>query len=87
MRKKLVTGALAAALTALVGLQGTAVAAQSAEQTWSIVAHFEYQSGFSFDYTVARGVSAVELRSYLQYCGSAHGGRPVVLSYCYPVAE
>ena len=88
MKKRLATGALAAAVTALVGIQGSAVAAQSAAPTWSIVAHFEYIDGFQYDYTVARGVVASDLSSFLAYCGAGHGeNRGVIRYYCYPVPE
>jgi hypothetical protein len=87
MKKRLVTGALAAAVTALVAIQGTDVAAQSASPTWSIVAHFEYADGFNYDYTVATGVVASELSSFLAYCGAGHALQGVVRYYCHAVPE
>ena len=84
MKKILVTGALAAAVTAFVG---TDVAAQWATPTWSIMVHFEYADGFNYDYTVAKGVSTSEMPLYLRDCGSSHWSRSVVRYYCYPVAE
>jgi|KBSSwiStaDraftv2_1062776.scaffolds.fasta_scaffold435178_2 hypothetical protein len=86
MRKKLMAGVLAAAVTALVGIQGTGVAAQAAP-TFTIYVHFEYESGFSYDYPVERGVTTAEMPALLQYCGSAHQAPSVVRFYCYPVAE
>ena len=86
MRKKLMAGIVAAAVAALLGSQGTAVAAQAA-QTFTIYVHFEYESGFSYDYPVERGVTTAEMPALLQYCGSAHKSPSVVRFYCYPVAE
>lgn len=85
-KKKLLAGLVAAAVTALVGSQGTALAAQAAH-TFTIYVHFEYESGFSYDYPVERGVTTAEMPALLQYCGSAHKSPSVVRFYCYPVAE
>lgn len=84
--KKLVTGLVAAALTALVGFQATGMAAP-AEQLWSVVVHFRYESGFEFDYVLRRGVSTTEMTGVLQECASSHWTGSVVRYHCYPVPE
>ena len=86
MKKRLVTGVLAAAVMALVGLQGTA-AVQAAPPTFTVFAHFEYADGFNYDYPVARGVSTSQLPTYLSDCGSSHWTGSVVRYYCFPVPE
>ena len=87
MKKRLVTGVLAAALMALGGIRGTGVAALAASPTFSIVAHFEYADGFNYDYTVARGVAPSELSSFLAYCGAGHALQGVGRYYCHAVPE
>lgn len=87
MKKRLMTGVLAAAVTALVALQGTRVAAEPASQLWTIFVHFEYADGFSYDYPLRRGVTTSEMPSFLRECGRAHSQPSVVRHYCFPVAE
>jgi hypothetical protein len=87
MRKKLLSGVLAVALAALVGIHAPGVSAQQASQLFSIVAHFEYSNGFSFDYVLAEGVPPSEVNSLLQYCGQSHWTGSVVRYHCYPVPE
>jgi len=89
MKKTLASGMFAAALMAVLGLSATGLAASSRAQTWSIVAHFEYVDGFEFDYTVATGVEASDVPSYLADCGRSHarGAGAVVTFHCYPVPE
>lgn len=87
MRKKLVIGALAAVVTALLGVPGTNMAAHAASQTWSIVVHFEYENGFNYDYTIARNVSTSEMPKYLADCGRSHWSPSVVRYRCFPVPE
>ena len=87
MKRKLLSGVLAVVMAAMVGLASTGVAAQQASQLWSVMIHFEYASGFSFDYVLAEGVTAREMTSILQWCGQSHQNKDVVRYYCYPVAE
>jgi hypothetical protein len=49
MKKRLLAYAGAAVMAALVGIYSTGVAAQPAQGTWSVVVHFEYANGTSFD--------------------------------------
>jgi hypothetical protein len=86
MKKVLMQGLFVAAVTALIGFQGTGVAAQG-PGLWSIVVHFEYQDGFEFDYVLQRGVSTAELGPALADCGRSHWVGSVVRYHCYPVAE
>ena len=86
MRKKLLSGVLAAALAALVGIHAPGVSAQ-ASQLWSVFVHFEYADGFSYDYPLATGVPTSEMRSILQDCGRSHRTKSVVRYHCFPVAE
>lgn len=88
MKKTLLAGVLAVAMAAsLVGINSTAVAAQQTSPSFSIVVHFEYASGFSFDYVLARGVSASDVSSRLQDCGRSHWTGSVVRYYCYALPE
>lgn len=73
-------------VAALIGFQGTDVAAQG-QGLWSIVAHFRYENGFEFDYVIQRGVPASGLGAALGECGATHWIGSVVRYYCYPVAE
>ena len=86
MRKKLLSGVLAVAVAALVGIYAPGVSAQ-ATQLWSVVVHFEYANGDSYDYVLANGVPTSEMRSMLQDCGRSHRTGSVVRYHCYPVAE
>jgi len=87
MTTMLMRGVFVAALTAAIGFQATGLAAQG-QRLWSIVAHFQYDSGFEFDYVVERGVSTEDLADHLAYCGSSHYiGGSVVRYHCYPVPE
>ena len=87
MRKKLLSAVLAVVLTALVGINATGVSAQQASQLFSIVVHFRYVNGFSFDYVLAEGVPPSEVNSLLQYCGESHWTGSVVRYHCYAVPE
>ena len=87
MKKKLLSGVLAIALVALVGIHATGVSAQQASQLFSIVAHFEYLDGFSFDYVLAEGVRPSDVHSLLQYCGQSHWTGSVVRYHCSAVPE
>jgi hypothetical protein len=87
VKKLLLPGVFAAAVAGVIGFQSTGVAAAGASPLWSIVAHFEYQNGFEFDYVVARGVPTESMPSYLEYCGSSHWTGSVVRYHCFPVPE
>ena len=87
VKKMLVPGAFAVALAALMGLHATAVSAQPASRTWSIVAHFLYQDGFEYDYVLRRGVSTEDMSSFLAECGASHWTGSVVRYHCFPVPE
>lgn len=84
IRKKLMTGVLAAALSTSIGLQA---AGAQVQPLWSVAVHFEYDNGFEFDYILARGVSTAEMTSILQDCGSSHWTGSVVRYHCYPIPE
>jgi hypothetical protein len=86
MKKVLMQGVFVAALTALMGLGATGVAAQG-QRLWSIVIHFQYQDGFEFDYVLQRGVSTEDMGAALAECGRSHRAGSVVRYHCYPVAE
>jgi len=87
MRKKLLSAVLAVVLTALVGINATGVSAQQASQLFSIVVHFRYVNGFSFDYVLAEGVRPSDVHSLLQYCGQSHWTGSVVRYHCSAVPE
>jgi hypothetical protein len=86
MKKRVLTGIVAAALTAVTGFQVTGLAAQ-AERLWSVVVHFEYENGFEFDYVLGTGLSPAEMTEILQDCGRSHWTGSVVRYHCYPIAE
>ena len=86
MRKKLLFGVLAAAVTALVGGSATGVYAEGA-QLWSVMVHFDYADGTSYDYPLARGAAAAEVSAILRDCGRSHRTGSVVRYHCYPVPE
>lgn len=88
MKKRLLAGVLAIAMAALlVGINSTGVSAQQASQSFSIVVHFDYANGFSFDYVLARGVEPSDVSSRLQDCGRSHWTGSVVRYYCYALPE
>lgn len=86
VKKMLLPGVFAAA-AATVGFHATAVSAQPAPRTWSIVAHFAYQDGLEYDYVVRTGVSTEDMPSFLADCGSSHWTGSVVRYYCFPLPE
>jgi hypothetical protein len=86
MKRWILTGILAAALTAVAGFQVTGLAAHT-EKLWSVVVHFEYQNGFEFDYVLGTGLSTAEMTAILQDCGRSHSTGSVVRYHCYPIAE
>jgi hypothetical protein len=86
MKKVLMQGLFVAAVTALIGFQGTGVAAYG-PRLWSIVVHFEYQDGSELDYVLEQGVPTAELGAALAECGRSHSVGSVVRYHCYPVAE
>ena len=87
MRKRLLSGVLAVVMTALIGIHATGVAAQQAAPTFSVLVHFEYADGFSFDYVLAEGVPASDVHTTLQDCGQSHWTKSVVRYHCYAVPE
>ena len=87
MRKKLLSGVLIAAVVALVGTSATGVAAQPAPKTWSVMVHFEYADGFSYDYPLATGVPTSEVPAILRECGKSHRTGSVVRYHCFPIPE
>jgi len=86
VKKLLMRGVFAAALTAAIGFQATGLAAQG-QQLWSIVIHFQYQDGFEFDYVLERGVSTSDLGAALAECGRSHRVGAVVQYHCFAVPE
>ena len=72
-KQRLLRGACAFTLAALVGLFSPGVSAANDSQLWSVVIHIEYVSGFEYEITFATGVPTSSLPSILEYCGSAHG--------------
>ena len=80
-------GVFAAALAVLIGFQATAVSAQPAPRTWSIVAHFAYQDGFEYDYVIRTGVTTADMPSMLADCGRSHWTGSVVRYHCFPIPE
>ena len=89
MKKMLTSLAFAVALSGFFGSPVAGLAAGLDDQTWSIVAHFQYVDGFEFDYTVATGVPTAQVHLALAECGRGHqhGAGAVVRFHCYPVAE
>ena len=87
MKKKLLSGALAVALAALVGISSAGVAAAQATDTWSVAVHLRYVNGDSYDIVFATGVPTSELPSILQDCGRSHRNGSVVWYHCYPIPE
>ena len=87
MKKELLSGVLAFALTALVGSASTGFAAERATRLWSIVVHLAYADGSTYDYVLGTGVSTEELSSYLAECGRSHRTGSVVRYHCYPIPE
>lgn len=87
VKKLLLPGVFAAAVATLIGFQSTGIAAEGSSRTWSIVAHFEYQNGFQYDYVVARGVPTDVMPSMLAECGAGHWTGSVVRFHCFPIPE
>ena len=87
MKKMMLAGMFAVMLAVLVGFSSTTVSAQQAPQTWTVVIHFEYADGFSFDYVLATGASTSRMTSILQDCARSHWTGSVVRYHCYPIAE
>jgi hypothetical protein len=85
-KKLLMRGVFGAAMAALIGVQGTGLAAQG-RGLWSIVVHFQYADGFEFDYVIERGVSTEDVGAALAECGQSHWTGSVVRYHCFPVPE
>lgn len=86
MKRWMLTGIVAAALTAVTGFQAAGLAAQ-ADKLWSVVVHFEYQNGFEFEYVLGTALSTAEMTEIVQDCGRSHWTGSVVRYYCYPIPE
>jgi hypothetical protein len=86
---KLLAGALAVGLIALIGLPTAHFAAQPDGQSWSMVVHLAYQDGTEYDYVFATGVPTQQIPSYLAECGKGHWHHSgaVVQFHCYPIPE
>jgi len=87
MKKKLLSGALAVALAALIGAHATGVSAQEVSKLWSVAVHIEYADGFVYDHAFATGIPTSELPSILAACGKSHRGGSAVRFHCYPIPE
>ena len=87
MKKTLLPGVFAAALTALIGLHDTAVSAEVASQLWSIAVHIEYQNGTVYEHVFAAGVPTEIMPSILAECGRSHRTGSVVRYHCFPIPE
>jgi len=87
--KTLLRGLGIAALTTLIGLSSTASVAGETSQTWSVIVHLEYLSGFVYEGTLAVGVPTSTLPLILSECASSHrfGSAATRYYYCYPVPE
>ena len=87
MKKMLLPGVLAAALTALVGFHATGVSAEAASRLWSIAVHIEYQDGSVYEHAFATGVPTEIMPSILAECGRSHWTGSVVRYHCFPIPE
>ena len=87
MKKMLLPGVLAAALTALVGFHATGVSAEAASRLWSIAVHIEYQDGSVYEHAFATGVPTDIMPSILAECGRSHWTGSVVRYHCFPIPE
>ena len=87
VKKLLLPGAFAATLAAMIAFHATAVSAQPAPRTWSIVVHFTYQDGFEYDYVLATGVTTENMPSMLAECGRSHSTGSVVRYHCFATPE
>ena len=87
VKKVLLQGLCAAALTALIGIFSTGISAAGASQLWSVVVHITYSNGFVYEHAFAVGVPTSTLPSILAECGKGHRFGSAVLYHCYPVPE
>jgi hypothetical protein len=87
MKKMLVPGVFAAAVTALIGFHATGVSAQGASRLWSIAVHIEYQNGDVYENVFATGVPTSLMASILEDCGRSHWTGSVVRYHCFPIPE
>ena len=86
VKKGLLQGLFAAALTALIGIFSTGISA-SASQLWSVVVHIEYADGFVYEHAFATGVPTSAMSSILAECGRAHRFGSAVRYHCFPIPE
>jgi hypothetical protein len=87
IKKQLLTGVVAIALAVLAGLGSTNVAAQQPSQTFSVVVHIEYPSGFVYEHAFATGVAEADLSTYLAACAKGHAHLQWLRYLCFPVPE
>ena len=87
MKKMLLPGTFAAALTALVGFQAMGVSAEAASRLWSIAVHIEYQDGSVYEHAFATGVPTEIMPSILAECGKSHWTGSAVRYHCFPIPE
>lgn len=87
MKKLLLPGVFASALTALIGFHATGVSAEAASQLWSIAVHIEYQNGTVYENVFAAGVPTAIMPSILAECGRSHWTGSVVRYHCFPIPE
>jgi len=88
MKKFLLSGVLAIAVAAMVGIS-TNVSAQPVAQTFSVAVHIAYPSGFEYDGVFATGVPSSDLPTYLVACNQSHkwGVGSEIHFHCYPIPE
>ena len=87
VKKVLLQGLFAAALTALIGIFSTGVSAAGDSQLWSVVVHIEYPNGFVYEHAFAVGVPTSAMSSILAECGSGHRFGSAVRYRCFPIPE
>ena len=87
MKKVLLRGLFAAALTALIAIVPTASVAAGEAKLFSVAVHIAYPDGFVYEHAFATGVPASELSSILAACNSAHKYGSAVQYHCFAIPE
>jgi len=87
VKKLMLPGVFAAALTALIGFHATSGAAEGASPLWSVVVHIEYQDGTVYEGVLSAGVPTEVMSAILAECGRSHSTGSVVRYHCYPIPE
>lgn len=87
MKKRVLSGVLAAAVMALIVIPAARVAAQPVSQLFSVFVHLQYADGTSYDVPLRTGVPMAEVTPMLQDCGRSHQQGSVVRYHCYSVPE